>query len=170
MRVAVAILQQAWLSAIASGCQRLRLACARTAISVTTAVVTATLANGETVHRACHLNRNKGLTEEQCNAFKQARLVTLDETSMVSENLLVSLERTPSDLQQNFDEGSPHGGFHVTFGGDFCQLAPVGQDTVFNDECLQRWNVFIDRHMELKGMFRFKEDPKWGNCLSRFCQ
>jgi hypothetical protein len=36
MRVAVAILQQAWLSAIASGCQRLRLACARTAISVTT--------------------------------------------------------------------------------------------------------------------------------------
>jgi hypothetical protein len=34
MRVAVAILQQAWLSAIASGCQRLRLACARTAISV----------------------------------------------------------------------------------------------------------------------------------------
>jgi hypothetical protein len=86
------------------------------------------------------------------------RLATLDETSMASDNLLVSLERALHDTRQNFDENSPHGGFHVTFDGDFCQLAPVGQEAVFNDEHLQPWNAFVDCHMELKGMFRFKED------------
>jgi hypothetical protein len=101
--------------------------------------------------------------------FKQVRLTMLDEMSMASENLLVSLERT-LHLRQNFDEASPHGGFHITFSGDFCQLAPVGQDTVFNDECLRQWSVFVNCCMELKGMLRFKEDPEWGNFLSRFCQ
>jgi hypothetical protein len=133
-----------------------------TILVAATSGVAAMLVNGETVHRACHLNTKKALTEEQHDAFKQARLMMLDEMSMASENLLVSLEITLRDPRQNFDEDSPHGGFHVTFSGDFCQLAPVGQDTVFNDECLQQWNAFISCYIELKEMFRFKECPEWG--------
>jgi hypothetical protein len=141
-----------------------------TILVTATSGVAATLINGETIHRACHLNRKKALTEEQCDAFKQVRLVVLDETSMASENLLVSLERTPCDLRQTFDEDSPHGGFHIIFSGDFCQLSSVGQDAMFNDECLRQWNDFVNCCTELKGMFRFKEDTEWGKCLSRFRQ
>jgi hypothetical protein len=141
-----------------------------TILVTATSGVAATLINGETIHRACHLNRKKPLTEEQCDAFKQVRLIVVDEISMASENLLVSLERTLRDLRQSFDEDSPYGGFHILFTGDFCQLAPVGQDTIFNDEYFRQWNDFINCYIELKGMFRFKEDTEWGNCLSRFRQ
>lgn len=141
-----------------------------TILVTATSGVAATLINGETIHRACHLNRKKALTEEQCDAFKQVRLIIVDEISMASENLLVILERTLRDLRQSFEEDSPYGGFHIVFTGDFCQLAPVGQDTIFNDEYFRQWNDYINCYIELKGMFRFKEDTEWGNCLSRFRQ
>ncbi len=74
-----------------------------TILVTATSGVAATLINGETIHRACHLNRKKPLTEEQCDAFKRVRLIVVDEISMASENLLVSLERTLRDLRQSFD-------------------------------------------------------------------
>ena len=141
-----------------------------TILVTATSGVAATLINGETIHRACHLNRKKPLTEEQCDAFKQVRLIIVDEISMASENLLVSLERNLRDLRQNFDEDSPYGGFNIVFTGDFRQLAPVGQDTIYNDEYFRQWNAFINCYIELKGMFRFKDDIEWGKCLSRFRQ
>jgi hypothetical protein len=98
------------------------------------------------------------------------RLVVVDEMSMASDNLLVYLEKTLRDLRQNFDEDNLHGGFNIVFTGDFHQLAPVGQDATCEDECFRQWNDFINCYIELKGMFRFKEDIEWGRCLSRFCQ
>jgi hypothetical protein len=50
------------------------------------------------------------------------------------------------------------------------KLAPIGQDAMYEDECFRQWNDFINCYIELKGMFRFKEDIKWGRCLSQFCQ
>jgi hypothetical protein len=141
-----------------------------TILVTATSGVAATLINGETLHRACHLRRKKPLAEEQCDAFKQARLVVVDETSMASDNLLVYLEKTLRDLRQNFDEDNPCGGFNVVFAGDFHQLAPVGQNATYEDEHFRQWHDFINCYIELKGMFRFKEDIEWGRCLSRFRQ
>jgi hypothetical protein len=70
--------------------------------------------------------------------------------------LLVYLESTLRDLRQNFDEDNPHGGFNIVFTGDFRQLEPIGQDTIFEDECFRQWNDFINCYM--------------GRCLSRFRQ
>jgi hypothetical protein len=141
-----------------------------TILVTATSGVAATLINGETLHRACYLNRKKPLTEEQCDAFKQVRLIVVDEISMASDNLLVYLESTLRDLRQNFDEDNPYGGFNIVFTGDFRQLEPIGQDTIFEDEYFRQWNDFINCYIELKGMFRFKEDIEWGRCLSRFRQ
>jgi hypothetical protein len=72
-----------------------------TTLVTATSRVAATFTNGEAVHRACHPNR------------KKPRLIVVDETSMASQNSLVSLERTVRDPRQNFDKDSPCGGFDI---------------------------------------------------------
>ena len=63
----------------------------------------------------------------------------------------------------------PFGGVNVVFAGDYSQLEPVAKPSKVYDE--KECPVFtgqLNCYIELDGMHRFKNEPKWGDILLRF--
>ena len=54
----------------------------------------------------------------------------------------------------------------MIFCGDFHQLPPVGDGCIW-EEYRILWHNVINSFIELEGMWRFTEDPEWGEILAR---
>ena len=61
-----------------------------------------------------------------------------------------------------------YGGVHIIFSGDFHQLPPIcpGSHPIWQKE-LALWHGVLNSFIELKGKWRFKDDPEWGELLAR---
>lgn len=133
--------------------------------------VAATLIRGQTVHKACMIDRE---SEQQINQnatqpFDSVRLIILDEISMVSQATLTKLD---NKLRRLRPRKSMHyyGGIHMVFVGDFRQLPPVGRGNaaLYLDRTFHPWFSGVNLYIELLGRYRFKDDPEWGAILDRF--
>jgi len=56
---------------------------------------------------------------------------------------------------------------NVVFIGDFRQLDPVKKQPLYND-AERVFENYINCYLELVGQHRFKDDPEWGEMLSKF--
>ena len=61
-----------------------------------------------------------------------------------------------------------YGGVDIAFMGDFRQLPPIGVKTIYDSRNLVQFKDYINCFIELYGMYRFKDDPKYGELCKRF--
>ena len=129
--------------------------------------VAATLLMGETVHTAVHLNQKKDIQPEQVDAWKETRLLIIDEISFADRKDFAKLHRNLRKLKHQLHK--PYGGLDIVFAGDFRQLEPVGKGkkAVYKENCPE-FKDWVNCFVELSGLHRFKDDPNWGLLLLQF--
>jgi hypothetical protein len=129
--------------------------------------VAATLINGETLHSGVHLLKNlANITEDMIEAFASVRLLIIDEISFAGAEDIRKLNKVLRKLLQKVNK--KYGGMNIVFMGDFSQLPPVKKQKIYETETLLEWFEWINCFVELKGKWRFKDDPEYGDTLLRF--
>jgi Helitron helicase-like domain at N-terminus/PIF1-like helicase len=128
--------------------------------------VAATLLQGETTHGALYLNQQKQLTPEQVQNWSGVKMVIIDEISFADKNDLVKMDKQIRRLKQQ--RYLRYGGINIIFSGDFRQLEPVGNSKkpLYEDNVAE-FKDWTNSYIELKGIWRFKNDPQWGELLMR---
>lgn len=129
--------------------------------------VAATLIMGETVHSAFGTAR-KQIPDEFVDAFKDCRLVFIDEISFLPKELFSVLDQHMRKIFQ--EHYKKYGGQNVVFAGDFSQMEPVQGTPVYKKDRVQEFQDFVNCYVELDGMHRFRTDPEWGEMNMRFRQ
>ena len=153
-------------------CRNLRVKFDRNTIRVTALTgVAATSIGGETLDMASHIMKNmENLTPKHGDEWKETRLLIIDEVSFMSVKKLNKLNAVMQKLRENWRQA--YGGLNIVFCGDFRQLEPVGQgeNALYEATGADRrlWHDAINCFLELKGLHRFKDDPRWGTVLMRF--
>jgi PIF1-like helicase/Helitron helicase-like domain at N-terminus len=129
--------------------------------------VAATILGAQTTHSALYLNQTKELKPEQIQNWQSSRLLIIDEISFASKQDIVAINDKLKVLKQC--SYKIFGGINVIFCGDFRQLEPVGnaKKPLYEDE-LPLFEDSINCYIELKGSWRFQEDPQWGALLTKF--
>ena len=126
--------------------------------------------NGRTIHSAAQLNCSKAsIISQNCDIqWKEARLIIIDEISMLSVEDWFKLDKNLRDLMKQCKGISEkvYGGLPIVFSGDFFQLTPVGGTPVYITDKNIYWDD-INRCVILDGNHRFKDDPLWGEMLDR---
>ena len=135
----------------------------RTIVVTALSGVAAVSIGGETIHSAAFLN---GKVPNDDQSWVNARLLIIDEVSFMSSEEVDKLDTKLKQLKRNY--GKVFGGMNVLFCGDFRQLDPVKGNALChqNDKDI-KWSSSMNCYLELKGLFRFKDDPQWGKILGR---
>jgi ATP-dependent DNA helicase PIF1 len=95
-----------------------------------------------------------------CNAWKTAKILILDEISMLSKKIFNIIEELGRVIRKST---LPFGGLQVIFVGDFYQLPPVGTEGEPDTEqyCFESlmWKTVFkqENHIELRTIFRQKD-------------
>jgi hypothetical protein len=139
----------------------------RTIVVTAMSGVAATLLHGETTHSVLGLCKSTKPSREECDMFKDTRLIVIDEISFASD---IDIKNIFSRMRQLGDRNGLYGGFNVVFSGDYSQLEPVQNKgtTVYNNTTLAEFHNMLNCYIELEGMHRFRDDPEWGELLKRF--
>ena len=137
----------------------------RTIIVTAMTGVAATILLGDTTHSAVYLNQ-KEIKAEQIEAWKETRLLIIDEISFACKQDFAKLHRNLRQLKQQLS--AKYGGLYVVFCGDMRQLEQVGKGKypIYQDNCPE-FKEWVNCFIELKGLHRFKDDPEWGRLLQR---
>ena len=62
-----------------------------------------------------------------------------------------------------------YSGLIVVFAGDYSQLEPVGRDPIYKDgNYCPEFHGALNCYIELDGKWRFRNNPRRGNIMSRF--
>lgn len=125
------------------------------------------LINGKTIHSMCHLNSKKNSLLRQikrCN-WRDVKFIIIDEVSFFSSKDLQKLDKHLRLLTGN--RAKLYGGLHVIFVGDFFQLDPVSGQPIYGPDNYIHWKQAINACVFLDGSHRFKDDPKWGEIMTR---
>jgi hypothetical protein len=125
--------------------------------------VAATLLLGEMMtHSAIYLN-NKSIKSKHIKAWRGTRLLIIDEMSFASKPEFEKLNHNLCHLMQKLH--LPYGEINIVFSGDMHQLEPFGKKrAVYQDDCPE-FKDWVNCFIELTGMHRFKDDPRWGQVL-----
>jgi AAA domain len=135
----------------------------RTVIVSAISGVAAVSIGGETTSRVASLN--KAIADDD-TSWANARLLIIDEISFMSTADIETLDQKLRTLMKCHT--SLFGGLNIIFSGDFHQLEPItGTPLYANLPEHKKWRHSINSYVELKGMWRFKDDPEWGHILSR---
>jgi PIF1-like helicase len=136
----------------------------RTIIVSAMSGVAAVSIGGETTHSVAYLN---GKIPDDDETWANARLLIIDEISFMNTYELDKLDQKLRTLMKNHVE--VYGGINVIFSGDFRQLEPCQGKPLYSTESTnhKKWMRSINCYIELKGMWRFKDDKTWGEILSR---
>ena len=127
--------------------------------------VAASLLNGETVHSRLYLCQKKAITPERIETWEETRMVIIDEISFCDRKTMNSINSTLCRLRQN--ERIPFGGLSIVFSGDFRQLEPPSKSKALYEDICPAFQYKINCFMELQGQHRFKDDPMFGEILTR---
>ena len=138
----------------------------RTIIICAMSGVAATLLHGETAHSAIGLNRDEKGLKKLKGAWKDARLVVIDECSFCSAGDFTKIFHYLQILKD--DRFKAFGGLNMVYAGDFSQLEPVGRNAVYKEDDCPEFFAQLNTFIELDGRHRFRDDPVWGERLFRF--
>jgi len=128
--------------------------------------VAATNIAGETLHSAVHLEtKTSNIDTNMINAWKNTRLLIIDEISFAKSKILELLDEKLRVLRQK--PTKVYGGLNILFAGDFRQLPPVKADPIYYHNHIL-WGGSLNAFIELDGAHRFSDDPSWGHILKRF--
>jgi PIF1-like helicase len=84
--------------------------------------------------------------------------MSVQEVELLDEKLRTLMRR----------HNSLYGGINVLFFGDFRQLEPVTGKPLYSTRHInKKWINSINCYVELLGLWRFQNDPRWGQILSR---
>jgi len=139
----------------------------RTIVITAMSGVAATLLHGETTHKALGLNQN-GVKEDMIEAWKDTRLLIIDEISFATETELDRVYKHTQELMCN--RFKAFGGLNIVFAGDYSQLEPPGpgRKPIYSTNGCPSFNAQLETYIELDGKHRFRKDPEWGERLLRF--
>ena len=139
----------------------------RTIVVTALTGVAATLLMGQTTSAALYLNQKREYTAEQYDAWRDTKMVIIDEVSFAHKRDIQKIQRMLCKIKENNTER--YGGINVVYSGDFRQLEPVGPNKypLYKERCVEFDNL-INCYIELKGMHRFQNDSDWGQLLMRF--
>jgi len=138
---------------------------ARTIVVTAMSGVAATLLHGETTHSALGLNKDR-LSEDEIEAWTDARLVIIDEISFAAE---ADFDKIYSHTQELMRAAfKAFGGLNIVFAGDYSQLEPPRREPIYAGRRCPTFHDALNTFIELDGMHRFKDDLEWGHRLLRF--
>ena len=135
----------------------------RTIIITAITGVAATSIMGETTSKALGLTKTS-FDSDFIKKYANTRMVLIDEISFCKGKELEQLDRSLKIVKE--EPNLVYGGVHMIFCGDFHQLPPVGEGSIWEDYRVL-WHAVINSFIELEGKWRFKEDEEWGEILGR---
>jgi hypothetical protein len=118
--------------------------------------VAATEIGGDTTHREFSLNsQNDFATLTDIQNFQDTRVCIIDEVSFMDYDH--ALTQTSLRLQQFTQRNDiTFGNMAIAFLGDFCQLEPIGGNSIYKHENGIFWEQALTCMVELKGLHRYK--------------
>ena len=139
----------------------------RTILITACSGVAATLINGETIHRAVYLNKDlNNLTAAHVEKFEEVRLLIIDEISFLAADNIRKLDSVLRKIREQLFQ--KYGGLDIIFMGDFSQIPPIGGTKIYEEYNLTQWHDWMNCFIQLKGRWRFKDDPVFGDVCWRF--
>ena len=124
----------------------------------------ASLLKGFTIHSCAHLNR-KRLNDEFRDYWSEVRILIIDECSFLSSDDLKKLDKNLRLLRQ---KDVPFGGVNIIFAGDFHQLLPFNNKSLYDNRDSLLWRGQVKVVIRLETNHRFKDDPCFGLLLDRY--
>jgi len=117
-----------------------------------------------------HVTAQRVLKQQRYkNNWKQARILVVDEVSMMSKHVFDTLQQVAATVLPPI-ENRPFGPLQVIFVGDLFQLPPVGQTQDEQLPCFEsaQWSSTFahENHIELKTVFR-QSDPVYAAVLNQ---
>lgn len=130
----------------------------------------AALFGGVTIHSAAGMMKKfENIDDDYKKAFQHVRLLIVDEISYFSVQDVRKLDRCLKRIRSRTD--LPFGGLPIVFCGDFHQLLPVSSEkdhVLFSTAKGNRyWKDLIKTIVVLENKHRFKDDPAFGDLLTR---
>lgn len=103
-----------------------------------------------------YLSKNTHASQEEINSFADTRLNIIDEISFACYGRV--LAKTSENLQ-NFTQcyEFQYGSIDIVFLGDFCQLATINGDIIYQHRHGVYWEQELNRLVELKGSHRYRD-------------
>ena len=129
--------------------------------------VAATLIHGTTAHKTLGLMK-KRVSRDMPPLWEDTRLLFVDECSFAPPAMYRKIEQNCRDLMPYHKKFLSYGGLNVVYAGDFSQLEPPCQPTVYGGKECPAFHSKLNSFIELNGQHRYSEDPEWGRLLSRF--
>ena len=124
----------------------------------------AAIFGGITIHSAAVLNGK--VTDKARKTWKNVDILMIDEISYFSDNDFKKLDRHLKDL--NGVPNKPFGGQSIIFSGDFRQFeAILAKHLLYHRNSSQLWENSINCVIILENIHRFKDDPEYGEMLTR---
>jgi hypothetical protein len=124
----------------------------------------AALFRGVTIHSAAFMNGR--VTDKARTEWANVRILMVDEISYMSDNDIKKLDRKLKDL--NGIPNKPFGGQSIIFSGDFRQFeAILAKYLLYDRHGSQHWENSINCVIILENIHRFKDDPEYGQMLTR---
>jgi len=124
----------------------------------------AAIFGGITIHSAAVLNGR--VTDKTRKSWKNVDILMIDEISYFSDNDFKKLDRKLKDL--NGVPNKPFGGQSIIFSGDFRQFeAILAKHLLYHRNSSRLWENSINCVIILENIHRFKDDPEYGEMLTR---
>ena len=129
--------------------------------------VAATLIHGQTLHSAIHLNKKLRNIEigEKARFQNSVKMLIIDEISLLGGSDIKDISKRLNWLMEN--RSGVYGGLDIAFLGDFRQLSPVGKKPIYETKSPE-FRSYVNCYISLKGQYRFKNDPQFGDICQRF--
>ena len=128
----------------------------------------ASLFGGVTIVKHAHLSSKQPLTDDDIKEWEDVRILVIDEISFMKDFELKRLDMRLRELRR--DRAKPFGGLSIIFAGDFRQLEPTkseDSDLLFSSNSSRHFENCINAYIILSNNHRFKDDPEYGELLSR---
>ena len=122
---------------------------------------------GNTTHRECKIGSKTKITQENIEQWLNTRMLIIDEVSFAGyEEILIPLSKNLKKLTGCTSH--VFGSVPLVFIGDFFQLEAMTGTVIYKKEESLYWMQALNKMVELKGEWRYKDCPILKNIFAEF--